>query len=202
MQSEPDDENNKRLEAVKNALDKIDTDAVDHAKAAQLVKTAAGAELAALMREEWIGKLWVRLKDSILAVKLLGREQVTGLLETQCSRLRTIETIRKIAEDGSFPFDGEDLGMWRAVPIVVPTLADFKSILSAAQKMQGWRKSLEENIKKNQVIADTLFGQRRRLTETMQSLKTVSAAQRITKPPAAVTLPKLPDKLTPFAVAR
>ena len=201
-QPEPDDALNKRLEAIAKVLENVETDGIDHRKVVDQVTTAAGARPEVFGEDMEVAKLSTRLKDSILAMQLLGREEVSGHLETLCRRLRTIETVRKLAIDASFPFDAEDLATWKRTPIVAPTIADYKSILSTAQEYEAWQKSLAENVAKTQRLANTLFGERKRLTDTLNALKGLSPVHRLTRPPGATTMPKLPEELTPLALAR
>ena len=74
-----------------------------------------------------------RLKDSIIALRLLGIEQTDGNLAVLSRRLRTIETLRKTVGDNSFPLNDRDLQRYDTRPLLVPTFAGLKPILSSAE---------------------------------------------------------------------
>ncbi|KAH7071782.1 hypothetical protein FB567DRAFT_612457 [Paraphoma chrysanthemicola] len=73
-----------------------------------------------------------RLKDSIIALRLLGIEQSTGNLAKLTRRLRVLGVLRKTSNDTSFPLNQDDLRKYDLRPLLVPTFAELKSILSSA----------------------------------------------------------------------
>lgn len=78
-----------------------------------------------------------RLKDSIIALRLLGIEQTDGNLAVLGRRLRTIQTLRKTVDDNSFPLNDRDLQCYDTHPLLVPTFAELKSILSSAEAREA-----------------------------------------------------------------
>lgn len=105
---------------------------IDHPTLISELKSSLRQDDLALAVTSYNG-LEERLKDSIVALRLLGIEQATGNLAKLTRRLRTIEVLRKTVNDTSFPLNQDDLQRYDLRPLLVPTFAELKSVLSSAR---------------------------------------------------------------------
>lgn len=111
-----------------------------------------------------------RLKDSIVALRLLGIEQTTGNLATLTRRLRTIEVIRKTLSDLNFPLNEDDLQRYDLRPLLAPTFAELQSILSTATARAAAAKAEEDARNAAQARIDELWKSRLRLSEGLKNV--------------------------------
>jgi hypothetical protein len=119
-----------------------------------------------------------RLKDSIVALRLLGIEQTKGNLATLTRRLRTIETLRKAVYDSSFPLNEDDLQRYDLRPLLVPTFAELKSILSTAAARAAAAKAAEDARKAAQDRVDNLWKDRLKLVAGLKNVVKLPAIHR------------------------
>ncbi|KAI9680659.1 MAG: hypothetical protein M1817_004099 [Caeruleum heppii] len=202
VQPDATEANNVRLAAASAALDKIDPVNLDHPRAVQTLTTALGVPPADFVRQDWVEPLLERIRDSILALRQLGIEEKTGHLLALSQRLRTVETITKVVNDSSFPFDADDLRLWRVRPILAPTFAELKSILSTAQIRAEKEKEAEDLATAAQERAERLFADRRRLEATLKAVVGLPSGQRVTVPPRAFTPQPIPSDLTHVSLVK
>jgi hypothetical protein len=129
----PTDANNAKLDALAKAISGLigAKAAPTHASLVQPIQQALGTTATSPL-PDWMTSLETQLKDSILALRLLGIEQQTGTLSAFSLRLQTIEVVRKASTDANFPLDATDLSKYSTRTIVVPDFAELKSIYSTA----------------------------------------------------------------------
>ncbi|EXK76414.1 hypothetical protein FOQG_18842 [Fusarium oxysporum f. sp. raphani 54005] len=161
---------------------RVDGDGATHENLVNALKEALETDdLGSL--SEWLDPLEERLKDSIVALRLLGIEQETGNLSLLTRRLRTIEVVRKVVADSNFPFNENDLRKYFFRPLLAPTFAELKSILSTANERKKAAAEAEASRKAAQERAKSLFKQRYRLTNTLKNLASLPASfQRTIEP--------------------
>jgi hypothetical protein len=176
------DDDNKKLVAFDNALDKLPSETTEHAAASQAATATLGVSPDQFLQTDWARSMSNRLKDSIIALHVLGFENETGHLEVLVKRLRGLNTIRKISEDTSFPFDSSDLARWRRRPVVVPDFGELKPVLSTAtQRDELWKKSAAALDAKKEIM-QTLFDDRRKLQAALNAVKGLPAVQPVSAP--------------------
>jgi hypothetical protein len=205
----PDDTNNKLLLAATNAIQElIDTNTPDDTEPPQhegeaspkanhdgllgeMKKALSADNLSSL--SVWFDPLAIRLKNSILALRLLGFEQETGVLALLTTRLRTIEVVRKVQQDVNFPLDALDLQKYSFRSVLAPTFAELKSILSTANARLQAEGVAEAKRKADQDRIAALFVQRQRITDAMKDVIRLPNTLRTTiKPiPFAPTAPAI-----------
>lgn len=157
-----EDANNIRLAAAADVLDDFDVTPFERGPLLEELREALETGPEEFLSEPWVTPLESHLKDSIVALSHLGVE-TSGHLETLSSRLRTIESIRKVVKDRSFPFDVSDLNRRNRRAIVAPTLADFKSILSTAKRYEEMMKNFRDRVMSQQKMASALYSERKAL---------------------------------------
>jgi hypothetical protein len=137
--------------------------------------------------------LEARIKDSIVALRLLGIEETKGNLAALTSRLRTIDVVQKLNSDVNFPFDELDLRKYFFRPLLAPTFAELKSILSTAnaRAAAAARAVAERTAAQDRINA--LFTARLDITKAMTEIRGLPRFHRlaITPKPFKPVAPKV-----------
>jgi hypothetical protein len=123
------------LTALSSALDDLtdrddNDDAVDHDAVVAAITDATGAEPDTVVDSDAFGAGRRRLRDSILAVKLLPAEQ-TRPLHRLADGLRSLELIERVTTDETFPADRETLARFRRQPLELPDELTLESVLAS-----------------------------------------------------------------------
>lgn len=190
------DQNNIRLEVAYSALDDIDKTTLDHDKTFIELNSKLGVSIDGFLQEPWLAPLVRRIKDTIVALRQLGIEETVGHLATLTRRLRTIETIKKVDMDPSFPFDASDLQLWRDRPVLAPTLVDLKSILSNAEARAEQDRIRKARYEATQGLINQRWNDHLRLASAIKAIKSIPIRNRVIAPPQPWTPPAPPPHLT------
>ncbi|KPI44229.1 uncharacterized protein AB675_8463 [Cyphellophora attinorum] len=149
----------------------------------------------------WFDHLAKRLKDSLVALRMLGFESDTGTVAILTLRLRTIEVVRKAVADPNFPLDALDLQKYSLRPVVAPTFAELKSILSTATARQEAERAAEAARVAAQAKIDSLFIQRQRFVNALDDIIRLPNSLRTTIKPKPFAPVAPPVDLTHVALA-
>ena len=167
------DPNNVKLDASATVVDTLvnspPSPGANHDSLVQALKQSLGvSDLSTL--PTWFDPIEKRLKDSIVALRLLGVEQELGSLSALTRRLRTMEVVRKVSGDPNFPFNAVDLQKYDLRPVVAPTYAELKSILSTAVARAADEAEAQKERQAAQERIDDLFKARYRLTAALNDI--------------------------------
>jgi hypothetical protein len=126
------------------SLDRLERQAaVSHADVVAAVNQAFDSNPRVLVQEGTLDDPMAKLRDSLLAIKLLQEEHGRPI-EALTNQLRDLELIVKVAEDNNFPDTAAKLRRYRRRSLLLPSEVDLQSILSTAKLEEDWRENLEE----------------------------------------------------------
>jgi hypothetical protein len=141
-----------QLQSLQVALDELEQeDAVTNADVAQAVEDAFGETPGDLLGNNAIKNQIASLKDSLIAIKQVPEEQ-SRQIESLTKQLRDLEVIEKIANEPSFPGDGETLRRYRRRSVQLPSEAELRSSLSTLERqkeLERQRKEAEDRRRKD-----------------------------------------------------
>jgi hypothetical protein len=132
-----------------------------------------GAEEAELLR---------RLKDSVVAVQQVHVES-PGYTKVSSHRIRVLDFLKRMKDDVNFPIDHSDLRNWWLRPILAPTLAELKSILSNAKQREEAIKKFQENLKGKYALATANFTKYTALKNALKEIRVAAPKFLLTTPP-------------------
>jgi hypothetical protein len=160
-----------QLTALAAPLDRLERQAaVSHADVVAAVKEAFDSNPRVLVQEEGaLDDPMARLRDSLLAIKLLQEEQGRPI-EALTNQLRDLELVVKVAEDNNFPDTAAKLRRYRRRSLLSPSEVDLQSILSTAELEEDWRENLEEAESERRERAEALFEEYLSLSEAINEL--------------------------------
>ncbi|MCM3880575.1 MAG: hypothetical protein ND807_10750, partial [Vicinamibacterales bacterium] len=111
-----------------------------------------------------------RLRDSIVAIKLLPEEHTRPLHElVRC--LRDLELLARVAEDAQFPQSGSELRRYRNRSLAIPDLFPIGSAIATERNGQSGGASDEDRRKAAQAALDRYVG----LTSAIHELTTLNS---------------------------
>jgi len=182
---DPEDANNAKLDLAAKIIDNLSgleaspgtQPAPTHANLVEQLKTAfATTDLVTLT---WFAALEARLKDSIIALRLLGIEKDTGSLGSLAWRLRVIGVTRKAGTDANFPLAHDDLRKYFQRPLQVPAFADLKPVTSTASQRAAAATADREQRTAVQAKIETLYSKRFVIDKAIKEILALPVAHRV-----------------------
>jgi len=162
----------KALAAALDALEKQGT--VTNADAAKAVQDAFGATVADTVANNALDAPMSRLRDSIIAIKLLPEEQGRSI-EGLGQQLRDLELIVKIDAMNSFPGDGATLRRYRRRSFMLPPLQPLKPITSVADRQKEIEKHQADASAKRNEEAEAKLATFKQLRTAIEELGNLSS---------------------------
>ncbi|MFD7408757.1 hypothetical protein ACFV7R_40330 [Streptomyces sp. NPDC059866] len=174
------------LRALGAALDDMETaDAVANADVVDAIEEAFGKKPADLVKDKALDGPLEKLRDSIIAIKLLPEEHRRPV-EALTNQLRDLELIRHVVAAGDFPGDGRTLRRYRRRSLLLPGEAGLRSVLSTSEQIEGRDKHLAESEEKKRKEAAAKLELYKRLGKAVEELTGLSGD-------AFVSTPQRPD---------
>jgi hypothetical protein len=163
--------------ALGSALDTLErAGSVSNAAVAQAIQTAFGHAPAEVAKGPDVATSMRRLRDSLLAIKLLQEEHGRPI-EALSNQLRDMELIGKVASDSSFPSTSDALRRYRRRSILLPPMPALKSVLSTAELDAQRRKQLADAQAQRQQQVDSLLTQHAGLRQAIGELTSLPSDQ-------------------------
>jgi hypothetical protein len=169
------------------------------AKVGAAVKQAFGSAPDALVKAGQLAKPMARLRDSLLAIKLVQDEHGRPI-EALTNQLRDLELIVRVAQ-GGFPATREDLHRFRRRSLMLPTTADLRSVLSTRKLEEERRKKVAEAETERRGRAESLFGTYQVLRRAVDELTNMGGDQFLATPQAPHVGFAVPEALSQLGIA-
>ncbi len=114
----------------------------------------------------------VALKDSLIAIKFLPGEHHKPL-ESLTNKLRDIDLVSRLNEEGALPATGADLRRFRKRSVMLPNEADLKSAMNYEEKIKDAEKKRGEEEVRRQKVAENKFALYNNLKKAVKELTTL-----------------------------
>jgi hypothetical protein len=185
-----------QLSELSTALDGLEAQpgAVKHKDVTDAIAAAFGATAATVVKSNLFTDGLTRLRDSLLAIKLL-QEEHSRPIEELTRQLRTSEVITKAVDDAAFPAGAASLRRWRRRSLQLPLTVAGNTVLSTRQKEDDLRKQRQTQVdERRREVADRVEHYKR-LAEVVRELSAIpgSALREQVQEASARALP--PDRL-------
>jgi hypothetical protein len=129
-----------------------------------------------------------KLRDSIIALRLLGFESSKGQLASFAHRLRTILTIGKLLDDNEFPSNSDELKAYNSGVLLAPEFTGLKSIFSTATLRSDAADKRASELKGAQKRIELLWAERLMVTNGLKDLTILSPTHRTSIEPKPSSL--------------
>jgi hypothetical protein len=170
-----ENEDNMRMDAAAEVLDRLaantlEDDSFSRSRLLEMIATA--------LKQEPLGqdlertRMVIRLKDSIVALQQVNIESFSHS-KILALRLRTIDLLQKMQNEPSFPLDLVDFINWWRRPILAPTLAELKSILSNVKARDAAKERFKQRLNFERIKAEAHFGRYSALQTTLKEITTL-----------------------------
>jgi hypothetical protein len=164
---------NAELGALATALDDLEgADAITHAKVVTVITGAFGRSPEAVAGDNAVVSVGGRLRDSIVAIKLLPEEHGRPI-EALANQLRDLELVSKVAADSTFPASRDALTRYRRRSLSLPPLAELKPVLSTEAIEGERRKQRAEAEAARQKQIETLLATHQGLAQAVRELSSL-----------------------------
>ena len=161
------------LAALADALDLLQAAAsTTPGEVATAITKAFDRAPSALVGDSDVAATKRRLRDSIIAIKLLPEEQERPF-EALVNQLRDLELIAKVAGDAAFPASPAALRRYRKRSLLLPPLTGLKSVLSTAAADAKRRKLREAAEAERQKQVTALLTTHQGLAQAVQELSSL-----------------------------
>jgi hypothetical protein len=190
-----------RLEKLAISLDNLER--IANPPRADIVKAitdAFGQAPIDLVNGNVLAPLMARLRDSILAIKLLPEEHgrdIAGLTR----QLRDLETILKIASDQRFPDSGATLRRYRRRSVLLPLTGALTPTTSTADRQKKWQKQRDEAEAKRRAGAEEKVRSYRQLEAAVAELGNLASEHFQSSPSTTHTGFLVPSAFRPSQLA-
>lgn len=182
------------LTALARRLDELETlvatpDAVTHA-----IKDAFGVDAAQAVSSPEFSDTLPRLGDSLVAIKILQAEHGRQI-EELTKQLRTMEVVRRVAEDGAFPHDVSALRKWRRRSLRLPVSLGLTSGLSTKGAEAKLRKERAAQLETRRSAVADLLAQHAQLSLAIKGLSSLPSSHLQVSPQADSPTAMPPDRV-------
>lgn len=157
------------------ALDAIEEKGATPAKVQTSIEKVFGKTAGKLVSEDAFSKLWSRLCDSILAIKVL-RDEHERPVEELVRQLRTLAVIARAAEDKDFPVDTAALQSWRRRSVQLPFVGRGASQVSTKESDRKLRDEREKEIESHRRKVNDLAERYRSAKVAMEEVRALPSA--------------------------
>ncbi len=172
----------KMLDVALNDLEKKDE--VTNGDVVKAIVDTFRAEPAELVKDELVIGV-VRLRDSLIAIKLLPEEHRRPL-EYLTNQLRNLEVILRVTTEKEFPGDGGTLRRYRRRSVMLPTEVDLRSsLLSTIERQKKLEKQRKEAEEKKRKEAEEKLDIYNRLKTAVKELTSLSGEHFYSTPQQA-----------------
>ncbi|MEZ4499187.1 MAG: hypothetical protein R2839_03780 [Thermomicrobiales bacterium] len=151
-------------------------DPITHDDAVAAIGDAFGKKPDEIVAQKILDATSVSLRDSILAIKYLP-EAHKRPIEALTDQLRTMELIRHVAADGSFPESGEALRRYHRRSVKLPDLGKQESCLSTRAEREKADAERRELIKQHRQMVETTRGELNRVQRAIAELGAIKPDQ-------------------------
>ncbi len=141
----------------------------DPKKLRDAVTPLFGATPAELAASAEFRKVLGRLRDSVMAIKVLQRLHSCSIEELS-QQLRTMEVINRAASDEHFPADGRQLRRWRRRSLRLPVALGLNSRLSTREAEAELRKRRKRAVDERAKLVNDLLAGHERLRTAINEL--------------------------------
>jgi hypothetical protein len=145
-----------KLAALAARLDRLTEGAVTAEKVANAIRSVFKAAPAEVVASEVFQRTRARLRDSIIAVKVL-QDQHARPLEDLVRQLRTMDVVAQVASVATFPASAGELRRWRHRSLRLPDELRFGSRLSTREAAQKLRERRQAAVKERDEQVKTML---------------------------------------------
>ncbi|MDB5318346.1 MAG: hypothetical protein JWO24_4190 [Rhodospirillales bacterium] len=166
-----------QLAALATALDALEGQAggVKHKDVVDAVTAAFGSPPATAVKGAPFQQGLARLRDSLLAIKLL-QEEHSRPIEKLTRQLRTAEIVAKVAAEPRFPAGAAALRRWRRRSLQLPLTLAGSTVLSTREKEDDLRKQRPKQVDERRREVSDRVSHYKRLTEVVKELSLIPAS--------------------------
>ena len=157
-----------RLAALAARLDELET-GEESRDLGEIISEIFEASPAEVIETEEFGATLERLRDSLMAIKVLQQEH-SRPIEELARQLRTMEVIAKAAGDECFPETGRELRRWRRRTLQLPVELGLGSRLSTRKAEKELRKQREKAVAERREQVTGLLERHERLRVAIDEL--------------------------------
>lgn len=184
------------LAALATALDALEGQAggVKHKDVVAAVTAAFGSPPATVAKGVPFKDGLTRLRDSLLAIKLL-QEEHSRPIEELSRQLRTAEVVAKVAAEPGFPAGAPALRRWRRRSLQLPLTLAGSTVLSTREKEDELRKQRQKQVEERRREVTERVSHYKRLSDVVKELSALPAThfRETVQEASARALP--PDRL-------
>jgi hypothetical protein len=180
------------LEKLAERLDGLT--AVDAAAVRKAAETAFGTTIDATATNDQFTDTMRRLRDSIVAIKVLQEEHARPL-EELVGQLRHMELVARMHREAAFPADADALRIARFRTLRLPDEVGLGSTLSTRKITDDRMAKAKEARDRHEAEVNRLLGHHAALRNALANLGTINAAHLVTTPPTTADPVSPPDNL-------
>lgn len=158
-----------QLAALAQRLDKIEAEEESCSDLAQIICEIFGASPDEVIATEAFGATLERLRDSLMAIKLLQQEHARPI-EELTRQLRTMEVVGKAAADECFPETCDQLHRWRRRSLRLPLALGLGSRLSTREAEKQLREQRQAAVEERREQVTGLLDRHGRLRAALDEL--------------------------------
>jgi hypothetical protein len=178
------------------ALDSLEaqTGPIKHKDVTDAVSKAFGNDPSKVVNSAPFGPMVTRLRDSLLAIKILQEEHARPI-EELAGQLRAADVVAKVAVAAEFPADAAALHRWRRRSLQLPLTLAGSTVLSTREKEDELRKRRQTQLDERRQRTADLISHYERLDAVRKELTSLPAIhfRETAQEPSVRSLP--PDRL-------